>query len=186
MTAPNEIGPVGSSDAAATIDAAVPAERTPRFQGILNATSLYAVVAIGSVIGSILRALASLAVQAVGAAGLPLATLFVNVTGSFVIGFYAALTGPDGRLFAGPRQRQFVMTGICGGYTTFSMFSLETLNLLRADELALASLNISVSVVAWLIAVWIGYALAMTLNRAKWVNDVDREGSASGSEQEQK
>jgi hypothetical protein len=59
------------------------------------------------------------------------------------------------------------------------------LNLLRADELALASLNISVSVVAWLTAVWIGHALAMTLNRAKWVSDVDREGSASGSEQEQ-
>lgn len=129
---------------------------------------LYAVVALGSVIGGVLRALVSLAFLAVCGTGFVWPTLFVNVTGSFVIGFYAALTGPDGRLFAGPRQRQFVMTGICGGYTTFSMFSLETLELWQTNiPAAAAALNVAVSVITWLGAVWLGYGLAMRLNRLK-------------------
>jgi CrcB protein len=93
--------------------------------------------------------------------------LFVNITGSLVIGFYAALTGPDGRLFVGARQRQFVMTGICGGYTTFSAFSLETFRLLEAGNLPVAGLNVSISVVTWLLAVWLGHSLATQLNRLK-------------------
>jgi PII-like signaling protein len=51
----------------------------------------------------------------------------VNVFGSFIIGFFATLTGPDGRVMASTETRQFVMVGICGGYTTFSSFSLQTL-----------------------------------------------------------
>ena len=128
---------------------------------------LYATVALGSVIGGILRALASLAIQDHPEAGFPWGTLFVNVTGSFVIGFYAALTGPDGRVLAGPRQRQFVMTGICGGYTTFSAFGLETFRLLQAGNLPAAGFNVGISVVSWLAAVWLGYTLAMRLNRLK-------------------
>jgi protein CrcB len=58
----------------------------------------------------------------------PIGTLIVNVTGSFVIGFFATLTAPDGRVFVSSDARQFVMTGLCGGYTTFSSFSLQTLN----------------------------------------------------------
>lgn len=128
---------------------------------------LYAAVILGSVIGSVLRALASLAFQDCCGPGFPWATLFVNVTGSFVIGFYAALTGPDGRLFAGPRQRQFVMTGICGGYTTFSMFSLETLRLWQMGHWAVAGVNVGVSIVTWLGAVWLGHGIAARLNRLK-------------------
>ena len=64
----------------------------------------------------------------------PWGTLIVNVTGSFVIGFFATLTGPDGRVFVGSKARQFVMTGICGGYTTFSSFSLQTLKLAHDGE----------------------------------------------------
>jgi|SRR5271166_1597330 len=56
----------------------------------------------------------------------PVGTLIVNVVGSFVIGFFASLTGPDGRVFVGTDARQFVMTGVCGGFTTFSSFSLQT------------------------------------------------------------
>ena len=77
------------------------------------------------------------------------------------------LTGPDGRVFAGPRHRQFVMTGICGGYTTFSMFSLETLRLWQAGHAAAAGLNVAVSIVTWLAAVWLGHSLAARLNRLK-------------------
>ncbi len=93
--------------------------------------------------------------------------MFVNVTGSFIIGFYSALTGPDGRLLASPRQRQFVMVGICGGYTTFSAFSLETLRLVQSGNLPAALLNIGISVAGWLTAVWIGHALATRINRLR-------------------
>jgi len=84
---------------------------------------------------------------------------------TFIIGFYATLTSPDGRLFVSPRQRQFVMVGICGGYTTFSAFSLETLRLVQSGDIRAASLNLSVSVVGWMTAVWLGHALAARFNR---------------------
>jgi len=126
---------------------------------------LYACVATGCVIGSVARYLATLALQSIP--GLPWATLLVNVTGSFIIGFYATLSGPDGRLFASAQQRQFVMTGICGGYTTFSSFSLETFRLLHSGNIAAALMNIAVSVVGWLVAVWLGHVLANRLNRLK-------------------
>lgn len=126
---------------------------------------LYACVAIGGVLGSVARYAAGLIIPAIG--GFPLATLFVNITGSFVIGFYSTLSGPDGRLFASTRQRQFVMTGFCGGYTTFSSFSLETFRLLHDGMTATALLNIVVSVVTWLVAVWLGHLAASRLNRLK-------------------
>jgi len=126
---------------------------------------LYACVAAGAVIGGLARYLVSLLVLPVAA--FPLATLFVNVTGSFIIGFYGTLSGPDGRWFASAQQRQFVMTGFCGGYTTFSSFSLDSVRLLHAGLTRTALLNIVVSVVTWLVAVWLGYAAASRLNRLK-------------------
>jgi fluoride exporter len=126
---------------------------------------LYACVAAGGVLGSVARYLASLLIPVVS--GFPYPTLFVNITGSFIIGFYSTLSGPDGRLFAGTRQRQFVMTGFCGGYTTFSAFSLETVRLLRGGSTHTALLYIAVSVVTWLIAVWLGHVLASRVNRLK-------------------
>lgn len=129
--------------------------------------ALYGAVALGSAIGGLLRALASVAILAHLGPGFPWGTLFVNVTGSFAIGFYATLAEPDGRLRAGARQRHFVMTGLCGGYTTFSVFSLETLRLWQAGEPSFAALHIGVSVVGWLAAVWLGHALASRLNRLK-------------------
>jgi fluoride exporter len=130
-----------------------------------NTAILYGYVVTGSVIGSVARYLVSLSVEP--GIGFPWATLFVNVTGSFVIGFYSTLSGHDGRLFASARQRQFVMTGFCGGYTTFSTFSLETFRLLAGGMAQTAFLNIAVSVVTWLLAVWLGHALASRLNRLK-------------------
>jgi len=130
-----------------------------------NAAILYGYIATGSVLGGVARYLASLVIQS--GLGFPWATLFVNVTGSFIIGFYSTLSGPDGRLFASARQRQFVMTGFCGGYTTFSTFSLETFKLLQSGMTQTAFTNIAVSTVTWLLAVWLGYGLASRLNRLK-------------------
>lgn len=127
--------------------------------------TLYGLVTLGAVIGGVLRALASSGAVALFGTGFPWGTLFVNVAGSFLIGFYADLTGPDGRVFAGTRQRQFVMTGVCGGFTTFSVFSLETIRLIQSGNMAYAALNVGVSVVAWLAAVWLGHLLASRLNR---------------------
>ena len=124
-------------------------------------------VMIGSALGGVARYwIAGLASHGIGAT-FPLGTLIVNVTGSFVIGFFAVLTGPDGRVFASSDARQFVMTGICGGYTTFSSFSLQTLNLARDSEWWLAGANVVVSVVLCLVAVWLGHVAAGALNQLK-------------------
>jgi CrcB protein len=93
----------------------------------------------------------------------PLGTLFVNVTGSFVIGFVAALADPQSPFLVGPRMRQFLMIGICGGYTTFSSFSLQTLELARDGDWLKAGLNSVLSLVCCLIAVWLGRGLALIL-----------------------
>ena len=130
-----------------------------------NKAILYVCVAAGGMLGSLARYLASLLIPAVSE--FPFATLFVNITGSFIIGFYGTLSGPDGRLFASTRQRQFVMTGFCGGYTTFSAFSLDTFRLVHGGMTKMAFSNIAVSVVTWLLAVWLGHVLASRLNGLK-------------------
>jgi CrcB protein len=127
----------------------------------------YLWVMLGSALGGGARFyLSGLAAERIGEV-FPVGTLVVNVSGSFVIGFVATLTGPDGRVFVGPDARLFVMAGICGGYTTFSSFSLQTLNLARAGETLLAGANIVLSVVLCLLAVWAGHVAAAALNQLK-------------------
>ncbi len=99
----------------------------------------------------------------------PWGTLIVNVVGSLIIGFFATITGPDGRLLVGTIPRQFVMIGICGGYTTFSSFSIQTLNLLTMGSGSTPAPNIVASVVPCLLAVWIGHVAADQFNALKWV-----------------
>jgi len=97
----------------------------------------------------------------------PWGTLIINVTGSFVIGFFGTLTGPDGRVMVSGTIRQLVMVGICGGYTTFSSFSLQTLNLVEDGEWLYASGNVIGSVVLCLAFVWLGAICAAALNQLK-------------------
>ena len=97
----------------------------------------------------------------------PWGTLVINVVGSFVIGFFGILTGPDGRVLVSPDIRQFVMVGVCGGYTTFSSFSLQTLNLLRDGDVVRAGANVVGSVVLCLVAVWLGAVGAGAINQSR-------------------
>jgi len=129
----------------------------------------YIWVALGGAIGTAGRYwLSGVVARSIGET-FPWGTLLINVTGSFIIGFFAALTGPDGRLFVGSTARQFVMTGICGGYTTFSSFSLQTLNLMSNGEWFRAGGNIGLSFVLCLIAVWAGATLAGSINAMKGI-----------------
>jgi len=129
--------------------------------------ALYLLIAAGSALGGVTRFFFSgLVANHVGST-FPWGTLFVNVTGSFIIGFFATLTGPDGRVFASGNTRQFFMTGICGGYTTFSSFSLQTLTLAQEGEWLRSGANTIGSVITCLAAVWLGHIAAAYLNQMK-------------------
>jgi CrcB protein len=123
----------------------------------------YLWVALGGALGSVSRFwLSGLAAERFGER-FPWGTVLINVTGSFVIGIFAALTATDRRPFASAGVRQFVMVGICGGYTTFSSFSLQTLDLLRDRNWLFAGGNVVLSVALCLLAVWLGYLLGALL-----------------------
>jgi CrcB protein len=97
----------------------------------------------------------------------PWGTLVVNVSGSLLIGFLATLTSPEGRFWLTPKTRLFFMSGICGGYTTFSSFSLQTLDLAREGDWFKASANIVLSTALCLLAAWVGHLVALSLNSIK-------------------
>jgi CrcB protein len=124
-------------------------------------------IALGSALGGCGRYWCSRAVAVAVGETFPWGTLLVNVTGSFLIGFLAAISGPDSRLLMGPNSRNFLMIGICGGFTTFSSFSLQTLELLRNRDVAEAFGNILLSVAACLAAVALGYIAGMMLSGAR-------------------
>lgn len=125
----------------------------------------YLTIGLGSAIGGVARYECGVAVGRWLGAGFPWGTIFVNIVGSLFIGFFAALTGPEGRLLVGTQMRQAVMVGLCGGYTTFSSFSLENAQLLRQGEPFTAVANIGASLVLCLIAVWLGHSAAAKINR---------------------
>lgn len=117
----------------------------------------YLWIALGGALGSVLRfALAGLFAQWLGHAFL--GTTLVNITGSFLIGLVAAL-GPIAL------WEQLLMIGLCGGYTTFSSFSLQTLELLREGRWPVACANAAASVIFCVAAVWLGHACGAVLRK---------------------
>jgi CrcB protein len=125
----------------------------------------YLWVAIGGALGSVARYWCSGVVARWFGESFPWGTLVVNVTGSFIIGLFATLTAPEGRWFVASEARVFVMAGLCGGYTTFSSFSLQTLALAREGDWFGVGLNIMASVGLCLLSVWIGHAAAIVINK---------------------
>lgn len=125
---------------------------------------LYMAVGGGAAIGAVMRDLVGIAVH--GGIDLPsfLGTATVNVVGSFIIMFFATISGPDGRLFIGPVRRQAVMTGFCGGFTTFSSMSLDTVFMAFRSGAIAAGIYLGAVVLLSLAACWAGYVFAARLN----------------------
>lgn len=117
---------------------------------------VYLAVAVGGALGSLARFAAANAAALAWGLNFPYGTLIVNVAGSFIIGLFAVWTAPGEAAFGGPLTRQFILTGICGGFTTFSSFSLQTLALLEQGRWSAAAANILGSVALCLLAVWLG------------------------------
>src|SRR5262249_10381824 len=127
----------------------------------------YLSVAAGGAIGSLARWVVSLLAAGAMGSKFPYGTLIVNVLGSFVIGLYFTLTEPDGRYIAAPAPRQFVLAGFCGGFTTFSAFSLEMWLLISRSEWRLALVYVASSILLWFAGVWIGHAMGLRVNRLR-------------------
>ena len=125
----------------------------------------YLWVALGGALGSMARyGAARLAARLIDGT-FPWSTMFVNVLGSLLIGFLAGVMSPDGRFTVAPDARAFLLIGVLGGFTTFSSFSLETLNMLRDGEWLWAGANVAGSILLCIMAVWLGHAAAVALPR---------------------
>ena len=114
-------------------------------------------IAMGGSIGAVLRYSASLGVASIMGRGFPYGTLFVNVVGSLLIGLLSVVLLD--RFNVGPEWRAAIFVGVLGSFTTFSTFSLETLNLLEQGELVAATTNVLLSIIVCLVAVWFGVIL---------------------------
>lgn len=130
-------------------------------------TLAYLWVALGGALGSVARFWISNLGDARWGNNFPWGTLIANVSGSLLIGLLAGCSGPNGGWFASDTARKLLMVGVCGGYTTFSSFSLQTLHLAQQGQWLRAGLNILGSVALCLIAVWVGHLIGTHLSSAK-------------------
>lgn len=118
------------------------------------------IISAGGALGRYLLSVAALPISQ----SLPWGTIGINILGSFVIGLFGTLTLSHGRFPVSDDTRLFVMVGLCGGFTTFSSFSLQTLDLLRTGATGRALINIVASVTLCVAAVAIGHLVAARLN----------------------
>jgi len=139
-------------------------------------TCLY--VVIGGAIGTFARYAISVLALPISR-DLPWGTIIINISGCALIGFFGTLTLAGGRYPVSENMRLFVMTGICGGYTTFSAFSLQTLDLMRGGATGRAIINVVTSVVLCVAAVSLGHLAASALNgHAKQIAQTEIEEEA--------
>jgi CrcB protein len=124
----------------------------------------YFCVALGSALGGVARYGFGLMAERLWGESFPWGTIAVNIIGSFVIGFFGALTVPEGAFPTSPNLRILVMVGVCGGFTTFSSFSLQTLDLARDGSWFSASGNVLLSVTFCLLAVTLGHYSGERIN----------------------
>jgi CrcB protein len=122
-------------------------------------------VGIGGALGSIARYWCSGVIARAFGETFPWGTLSVNAVGSLLIGLFATLTAPDGRMLVPGEWRLFVMLGLLGGFTTFSSFSLQTLNLVQDGEHLYAAGYVLGSVAICLLGVWLGHVVGVVINR---------------------
>ena len=121
------------------------------------------IVMAGGALGTLARYIVSVLALPISDR-LPWGTIIINISGSLLIGFFGTFTLAGGGYAASDGLRLFVMIGVCGGYTTFSSFSLQTLDLIRAGGIGRAAVNIAVSVVMCVAAVAVGHLMAAQLN----------------------
>lgn len=126
----------------------------------------YLLIALGGALGSVLRFAIAGAVGKLVGESFPWGTLIVNVSGSLLIGIFAAVARLDGKLDADARLMivHLLMIGLCGGYTTFSTFSLQTLSLFRAGDYLAAGVNIALSTTFCLLATAFGFWIGLSLS----------------------
>jgi CrcB protein len=122
--------------------------------------AVYLWIALGSALGGVARYALTKYLLPSASVHFPSSTILINVLGSFVIGFFGTLTFSGGRYAVPENVRMFVMVGICGGFTTFSSFSLQSFDLMRSGMWGRALLNMGLSVVLCILAVGMGHAIA--------------------------
>jgi CrcB protein len=129
----------------------------------MNSLLAYLWVALGGALGSMSRYAVTLATARAWGPEFPWGTILINVVGSFIIAFFGTLTAPEGLAPAGQGARIFVMVGFCGGFTTFSSFSLQTLELAQSGRWLGVMANVLLSVLICFAAAAAGYYLARAL-----------------------
>jgi CrcB protein len=123
----------------------------------------YLIVMLGGALGTLARFAVSEWTLPISQ-DIPWGTIGINVTGSLLVGFFGTLTLAQGRYPVAENVRLFVMVGFCGGYTTFSAFSLQTLDLMRQGAMGRAAVNVCASVAVCIIAVAAGHLAASHFN----------------------
>jgi CrcB protein len=172
---PRILGPQARHQADNSCQSNRSAEYGPLRRHVRQEMNLYLWVALGSAIGGCVRYAMGREMLPQHSGSFPWSTVLINIIGSFIIGFFGTLTVTGSRWAVPESTRIFVMVGLCGGFTTFSSFSLQTFDLLRSGAWGKALLNVGLSVVLCLGAVAVGHWIAQQSSHAVAVAQIEEE-----------